>query len=230
MIWLDLKELERKLSSNDFSEKASIGYYIGLFMLSIIYAIVATFLGKSPIDSIEKVIAISHYLLDALIFAIGVLVAYKLNARIDNKDFFMRYFSLSFVILIRLIIYTICIGIFILFIGFFTNLPEFDKTMMSYFSHLWKILYYILIALSFKRISGLNQQVSNEATNKKIPTWLIIFSSLSFIPMVGVLFGAISIIIGLSNIKRFKLLFILAAYGIGLNMLIYFSYHLHNKI
>ena len=60
-------------------------------------------------------------------------------------------------------------------------------------------------------------------TKRKAPLLLIIFSALSFIPMVGVFFGIISIIIGLSNFTRLKLIFILGASGIGLTILIYGS-------
>jgi len=58
---------------------------------------------------------------------------------------------------------------------------------------------------------------------KKTPVLLIIFSALSFIPMIGVVFGLISMIIGLTDFKRFKLIFILGASGIGLTILIYGS-------
>ncbi|MHB9141762.1 MAG: type II secretion system protein GspG [Paludibacter sp.] len=58
-------------------------------------------------------------------------------------------------------------------------------------------------------------------TKKKAPIGLIIFSALSFIPLIGVLFGIISIIIGLTNYTRNKIIFILGASGIGFTILIY---------
>jgi hypothetical protein len=57
--------------------------------------------------------------------------------------------------------------------------------------------------------------------NKKTPVLLIIFSALSFIPVIGLVFGFISIIIGLINFKRFKILFILGVSGIAVTILIY---------
>ncbi len=63
-------------------------------------------------------------------------------------------------------------------------------------------------------------------TKKQAPITLIIFSALIFIPMIGVVFGIISIIIGLVNFTRFKLLFILGASGIGFTILIYGSLYL----
>jgi hypothetical protein len=56
---------------------------------------------------------------------------------------------------------------------------------------------------------------------KSAPIVLIIFSGLSFIPMIGVLFGSISIFISLFNFKRFKILFILGLSGILFTIIIY---------
>ncbi|MDP4227048.1 MAG: type II secretion system protein GspG [Bacteroidota bacterium] len=60
-------------------------------------------------------------------------------------------------------------------------------------------------------------------TKKRAPILLIILSALSFIPVIGVVFGIISIIIGLTDFKRFKLVFILGVSGIALTILIYGS-------
>jgi len=58
-------------------------------------------------------------------------------------------------------------------------------------------------------------------TKKKAPIGLIIFSALSFIPLIGIVFGIISVIIGLTNFRRLKLIFILGISGIGLSILIF---------
>ena len=158
MIWFDLKEMERKLSLNDISEKESIIYYLGIFVISSIYAIIIILVNKNPHNASGTSVAL-HYLFDTIILVVGVIYIYKLNSRIDNKDFLMRFFSISFVIFIRLIVYTICIGIVLMiFINFFINLEDFNKNLMSYIGHLWKIVYYILIALSFRKIAALKKQ------------------------------------------------------------------------
>ena len=56
---------------------------------------------------------------------------------------------------------------------------------------------------------------------KKAPVALIILSGLSFIPLIGVFFGLISIVISLFDFKRFKLLFILGLSGIIFTIVIY---------
>jgi hypothetical protein len=56
---------------------------------------------------------------------------------------------------------------------------------------------------------------------KKPPIILIIFSGLSFIPVLGIFFGLISIVIGSINYERFKLVFWLGLSGIMLTVIIY---------
>jgi hypothetical protein len=161
MIWFNLKEMERKISTNDISEKESVNYYLAIFIISTIYAMIVAVLKKSPIDSQGFSVTI-QYFLDGLILVVGVLFSYKLNSNIDNKDFFKRFFSLSFVIFIRLTIYTFCFGIFILiFLSLFINFNDLNNSLISYLSHVWKIVFYTLIALSFQRIHRLNQSNYN---------------------------------------------------------------------
>lgn len=59
--------------------------------------------------------------------------------------------------------------------------------------------------------------------NKALITVLIIFSALSFIPLIGVFFGTISIIISLLNFRRLKIMFILGLCGILFTTIIYSS-------
>ena len=64
---------------------------------------------------------------------------------------------------------------------------------------------------------------------KDIPLLLIIFAALSFIPLIGVLFGIISIIISLYDFKRLKLISILGISGISLTIILYFGIVLFTK-
>jgi len=56
---------------------------------------------------------------------------------------------------------------------------------------------------------------------KKAPTGLIILGGLSFIPFIGILFGAISILISLTDFGRFRIMFILGLSGIIFSIIIY---------
>ena len=158
MIWFNLKEIERKIAENDISEKESISYYLGIFLATILYAIIVSISTKKPISPQGSVAAL-HYFLNGVISVLGVLWAYRLNSKIDDIDFFIRFFSISFVIFIRLIIYTACIGIILLvFISMFIKFQDMNYQsigLLAYASQLWKIIFYILIALSFHRISKL---------------------------------------------------------------------------
>ncbi len=149
--------MEKKISTNDISEKDSIKYYLAIFIISSIYAMIVTILNKSPIDS-KGYSAVLHYFLDLIVIVAGVFYTYNQNSKIDNKDFFTRFFSLSFVIFVRLIIFTICIGLFLLiFISFFIKLQDINKNLLSYLGPIWKIIFYILLAISFQRINKLKQ-------------------------------------------------------------------------
>ena len=66
-----------------------------------------------------------------------------------------------------------------------------------------------------------NMSVTND---NKVPVGLIIFSGLSFIPFIGVIFGFISIVISLYDFNRFKTLFILGLSGMALTLILYFSF------
>jgi hypothetical protein len=66
-----------------------------------------------------------------------------------------------------------------------------------------------------------NNQTDQKSKNTKAPTILIVFSAFSFIPLIGLFFGGISIIISLFNFKRFKSLFIIGLSGILFTIIIY---------
>jgi hypothetical protein len=66
-----------------------------------------------------------------------------------------------------------------------------------------------------------NKQANQET--KGAPIILIILSAFSFIPLIGVFFGGLSILISIFNFKRFKLLFFLGCSGILLTIILYSS-------
>jgi len=154
MIWFDLNEMEEKLSKNDVSEKESINYYLTVFIITSLFATIMAVTRKNP-DELDGITATFYNLFNIAIIVVGILYTYKLNSRID---FFLRFFSLSFVIFIRLISYTICIGLLLLiFVGIFFKFPELNKNLYIYLSLVWKIIFYVLIALSFKKVGKIKQ-------------------------------------------------------------------------
>jgi hypothetical protein len=42
--------MERKISTNDISEKESISYYLAIFIITTIYAMIIAVSNKSPMD------------------------------------------------------------------------------------------------------------------------------------------------------------------------------------
>ena len=64
--------MEWKISTDGISEKESISYYLGIFIISSIYAIIAVLVNNSPVDSAEASVAL-HYFLDTVIMVLGVI-------------------------------------------------------------------------------------------------------------------------------------------------------------
>ena len=62
------------------------------------------------------------------------------------------------------------------------------------------------------------------------PVLLIILSACSFIPFFGIFFGVLSVIIGLIDFSRFRLIFILGVSGIGLTLLLAGSIFFMSKL
>jgi hypothetical protein len=156
MIWLDLKQMERKLSTNDISEKESLNYYLAFFIIVSVYAIIASL--RENVKAISSLTTSFQVILTTVVKVIGILYVYHINSKRDNKDFFLRFFSVSFVIFIRLIIYSICIGLIsVIIISFFIDVNALTENYSTYIFQLFQIVYYILIGLSFKRINELNQ-------------------------------------------------------------------------
>lgn len=156
MIWFDLKELERRLRNGDLSDK-DIFYYLlaGLLMESIFSYINRDDYTTKWIVAIEIIIVI-------ITTVIGMKRTFDLNSAYDNKDYFKRYLSLSFVIGIRLVVFVfiaaIPIGIiaYILDSNFGVNENVKDLFNLVVMATIG-IFYYFMLINSFRRVS----QVSN---------------------------------------------------------------------
>ncbi|MHB9141761.1 MAG: hypothetical protein ACYC25_07810 [Paludibacter sp.] len=160
MIWLDLKQMERKLSTNDISEKETLNYYLAFFIIVSVYVILATFLRTLiNVKDVSTSTSLIQVILNTVIKVIGILYVYHINSKRNNKDFFLRFFSVSFVIFIRLIIYTLSIGFIVLILIYlFIDIKALSSNYSIYIFQLFQIVFYILIGLSFKRINALNQE------------------------------------------------------------------------
>ena len=152
MIWFEIKELEQGLKNGDLSDKAILNYLLAnLIMYSIVPYISSNDYTTKWLIAIEIVVAVA-------ITVIGTKRTFDINCAGDNKDYFKRFLSLSFVTGIRLVVFAfiaaIPVGIILYLvdksIGENENVKDlFNLTMMAVVG----IFYYFMLTNSFKRVS-----------------------------------------------------------------------------
>ncbi len=152
MIWFDIKELEQGLKNGDLSDKAIFNYLLAnLIMFSIVPYISSNDYTTKWLTAIEIVVVIA-------ITIIGTKRTFDINSAGDNKDYFKRFLSLSFVTGIRLVVFVfiaaIPVGIIVYLvdksIGENENVKDlFNLTLMAVVG----IFYYFMLTNSFKRVS-----------------------------------------------------------------------------
>ena len=151
MIWFDIKELERGLRNGDLSDKDIFNYLLAnSIMFSIVPYISSNNYTTKWLLAIEIVIAIT-------ITVIGTKKTFDINFAADNKDYFKRFLSLSFVTGIRLVVFVaiaaIPIGTIVYFvdknIGANENVKDlFNLILMAVVG----VFYYYMLTNSFKRV------------------------------------------------------------------------------
>ncbi|WMJ72626.1 hypothetical protein RCC89_05540 [Cytophagaceae bacterium ABcell3] len=153
MIWFNLKKLERKIIKNEFSDEEGFKYFLGT---SIIWFL-GPFIGvaESPIDYIELPIGLG-------ITIWGSYSIFKVNASGDGKDFFKRFFALSWVIGIKLLVIGLIILVPLIVLGIMLGDIDYaeesvltltEEFFVITFSLLFLIVYYLLLIKSFRCVS-----------------------------------------------------------------------------
>lgn len=144
MIWINIKELENKISRNELTDKDGYNYLLATLILSIVSILVPTINGWNY----ESLI---HVFLSVIITVLCLRRLYNLNEKADNKDFFKRLISITWVVRVRLIIYYLVFTF--IYIQFF-SLSN-DKTRglsLVIFSFILNVLFYYFSINSFKRL------------------------------------------------------------------------------
>lgn len=159
MIWFNIKELERKIVENEFSDEEGFKYFLAFSILGVL---------ATSISTAGNIITFIELLISVAIAIWGSYSIFKANSSGDGQDFFKRYFALSWVIGLRLFIITLIIAIPLSFIygvisyesidlnsSESTTLTEDFVTMII--SSLVGLVYYFLLTNSFKRVSMNNK-------------------------------------------------------------------------
>lgn len=156
MIWLDIKKLEEKISKNELSEKDGFQYVLAFFILSALSMDISS-------QGEELWIRVLKCLLLVVVNIWGLNAAYKANTEIDGKDFSKRFFAISWVIgmrlLLGLLILVLILGIILGIIAIMNNTNDNDtgRTLIKELGSvvvvvLVEIGYYSLIRDSIRRL------------------------------------------------------------------------------
>ncbi len=159
MIWFNIKELEKKIVENEFSDKEGFKYFLAFSILGFL----ATYISAS-----ENFISFIELLIGVVITIWGSYSIFKANSAGDGQDFFKRYFALSWVIGFRLLIIILIITIPLFIISGIISFASINSLNSEYtvlthgfgsmiISLLIMVVYYVLLTNSFKRVSMENK-------------------------------------------------------------------------
>ena len=156
MIWLNLKELERRLAKREVSERTGFQY---LLTFMIFFSIAKLVPDDSPFPDYWWDFA--DFLLGLVIMIFGISSTFKINRKGGKKDYLKRYLSLSFVISLRLAIFLFLVYLLYKIIMFVIPGDLYllldgiasENIFQLLLSTGISLLYYFLLIQSFKRIN-----------------------------------------------------------------------------
>ena len=151
MIWFNQHDLENKIVNEQLTDKDGLNYFFAIFVFTAIPFSLSNITALYHIDTLISVLILS-------IVVWGVISSYRANKRIDNKDFFNRFFSLSWIIGIRIILLVIISIIVINSVKglipsrYYCNYKLLNFILIIvYIAMIW-IINYVLIIKAFDRI------------------------------------------------------------------------------
>ncbi len=155
MFWLNIKELEKSIIEGKLTDEAGFKY----FLANMIVLTIATYTSNT-----ENFIISLPFWANLIITIWGSQSIFKANSSGDKKDFFKRYFALSWVYSFRLgLIFLGILAILVIIVlsASESMLTDFDASNPAYigldviFTIIYGVLYYNLLTKSFKRVSAL---------------------------------------------------------------------------
>lgn len=158
MYFFNLKKLEEDLILDNIKDDEAFKYFYALMILSLI----PTYFAFN--DHNEILSSFFEGVLCIVISIIGIKKTFTVNKLGDGKNYFIRFFSLSFVVMFKLIPYSLIMIIpLIVNEAFFDKNYIFDLIMNVAFGVIFSFLYYLIIYKSIERVSY--QALMNERVN-----------------------------------------------------------------
>jgi hypothetical protein len=161
MIWFNIKKLENKIAANDISEKESFSYYfisvIAMGIVGLLNLLIRKYNNKIIEEGDLELIIKS--MINLFINVCALLIVFRLNNKLDNKDFFKRIIPMSFVVFIRVMVYGTCLAVIAgIAFGILIHFSILSKEAIHNHLALFifgiglRIVIYGMIILSYKRI------------------------------------------------------------------------------
>lgn len=151
MYFFNLKALENDLIDLKISEDEAFKYFL---VLSLLTASLTYFNFAS--NSIDLLLNFIEGIIQFVISFWSIKKTYSINKNSDRIQYYQRFFSLSFVVLFKTLLYTLILIIPYVLLALF-NVPEnyiIDITLNLTTVILINGLYYFLLCKSFKRIAS----------------------------------------------------------------------------
>lgn len=146
MIWFNIKKLERLITTEQFSEKDGYKYVLANTIYGIVYSIYISMSGYNTDLLINAIIT--------LFVTLSLLpLVFETNSVGDNKDFIKRFFSITWVIQMWVLILSVAITVLFTF-AFDKNDDSLTRRVASWLSTgIINTIFYLLTNQSFKRIN-----------------------------------------------------------------------------
>ena len=154
MIWLNIEKLEENISNDKLSNKDGFNYVLAYFILSAISFAV----GYGDMSGSIRFIGA---MINVVITIWGLNAIYKINLDIDGKDFFKRFFSIFWVIGMRVLVAALVISIFAgiliaILLDNGSNLSSGTNPMIGFVQVIFTSLYSIIVFLMMNSFRKLN--------------------------------------------------------------------------
>jgi len=159
MIWFNIRKLERKISTNELSDKDAFNYVLAFFILSSLTIGTGAKVENGWIELLNIILLV-------LITIWGLNGAYRTNSDIDGKDFLKRFFAINWVIGMRLLL--IAIGLAFIF-GIIASIfllknnavvlenNPIKDWFLTIFMSMFEVIYYLLVINSIRRLKPINE-------------------------------------------------------------------------
>lgn len=140
MRFLNIRKLKQELCTDSLSENDAFAYFFAMFTLETLY-INSSFV--FPSEAEPSLLDVASVLVPTFIAVTVTWLLYQANGGKNGKYFFLRYFSILWVMGVRFSLFALLVFVsWFGYIGFFSNNFEFERELFVMESILYAIFYW----------------------------------------------------------------------------------------